>query len=219
MQSAGWPPWRRPTGCVVLDTGSTDGTVERLRARGAEVTVERVEPWRFDAARNRSLELVPGGRGHLCVHRSGRGVPPGLAGGAGGGPGHRTGPARRSTAIPGTSTPTAPRASCSGIEKIHARQGYRWTHPVHEVLPMRQEGWGPGPGGARRRGCSWTTTPDPAKSRAQYLPLLELSVAGGPGGRPQRPLPGPGVPVLRPVGRLHPHAEAPPVPAHRRLGG
>ena len=44
---------------VVLDTGSEDGTAERLRARGAQVTVEQILPWRFDAARNRSLELVP----------------------------------------------------------------------------------------------------------------------------------------------------------------
>ena len=43
---------------VVLDTGSTDGTVRRLRERGAEVTEEIVSPWRFDTARNRSLELV-----------------------------------------------------------------------------------------------------------------------------------------------------------------
>ena len=32
---------------VVLDTGSEDGTVERLRARGAEVTVEAISPWRL----------------------------------------------------------------------------------------------------------------------------------------------------------------------------
>lgn len=38
---------------VVLDTGSEDGTAERLRARGAQVTVEQILPWRFDAARNR----------------------------------------------------------------------------------------------------------------------------------------------------------------------
>jgi glycosyltransferase involved in cell wall biosynthesis len=44
---------------VVLDTGSTDHTVELLRGRGAQVTVETVSPWRFDAARNRSLDLVP----------------------------------------------------------------------------------------------------------------------------------------------------------------
>ena len=44
---------------VVLDTGSDDGTVEQLRERGAQVTVEVISPWRFDTARNRSLELVP----------------------------------------------------------------------------------------------------------------------------------------------------------------
>lgn len=41
---------------VVLDTGSTDNTVQRLRDRGAAVTRETVRTWRFDAARNRSLE-------------------------------------------------------------------------------------------------------------------------------------------------------------------
>ena len=44
---------------VVLDTGSADTTVEKLRSRGALVTVESISPWRFDTARNRSLELVP----------------------------------------------------------------------------------------------------------------------------------------------------------------
>ena len=44
---------------IVLDTGSTDGTVEQLRACGAEVHTAHIEPWRFDTARNRSLSLVP----------------------------------------------------------------------------------------------------------------------------------------------------------------
>ena len=43
---------------VVLDTGSSDRTVEMLKARGVEVTCEEIKPWRFDTARNRSLELV-----------------------------------------------------------------------------------------------------------------------------------------------------------------
>ena len=46
-------------GVYVLDTGSEDGTPALLTALGAEVTVERVSPWRFDTARNRSLALVP----------------------------------------------------------------------------------------------------------------------------------------------------------------
>ena len=32
---------------VVLDTGSADGTPDRLKARGAEVTVEEIAPWRL----------------------------------------------------------------------------------------------------------------------------------------------------------------------------
>ena len=51
---------------VVLDTGSDDDSVRRLRERGAEVTVETISPWRFDTARNRSLELVPEDA-ELCV--------------------------------------------------------------------------------------------------------------------------------------------------------
>ena len=43
----------------VLDTGSTDDTVAKLTALGAQVTVERIDPWRFDTARNHSLALVP----------------------------------------------------------------------------------------------------------------------------------------------------------------
>ena len=50
----------------VLDTGSDDGTPDLLSALGAEVTVEAVAPWRFDAARNRSLELVPADA-DICV--------------------------------------------------------------------------------------------------------------------------------------------------------
>jgi glycosyltransferase involved in cell wall biosynthesis len=44
---------------VVTDTGSTDDTAERLRARGAEVHIRTVTPWRFDTARNISLSFVP----------------------------------------------------------------------------------------------------------------------------------------------------------------
>src|SRR5699024_10937144 len=51
---------------VVLDTGSTDRTVPILRSMGAEVTVGEIKPWRFDAARNCALELVPE-EADICV--------------------------------------------------------------------------------------------------------------------------------------------------------
>ena len=51
---------------VVLDTGSDDGTPQMLRELGAQVTEEVISPWRFDVARNRSLELVPE-EADICV--------------------------------------------------------------------------------------------------------------------------------------------------------
>ena len=44
---------------VVLDTGSTDNTVAKLKELGAIVEVKEINPWRFDVARNESLKLVP----------------------------------------------------------------------------------------------------------------------------------------------------------------
>ena len=32
----------------VLDTGSTDETVEKLKKRGASVKIKEIKPWRFD---------------------------------------------------------------------------------------------------------------------------------------------------------------------------
>ena len=64
------PGWiesmREADSIVVLDTGSTDETVCLLEEGGAKVTREIISPWRFDTARNRSLELVPE-EADICV--------------------------------------------------------------------------------------------------------------------------------------------------------
>ena len=161
---------------VVLDTGSDDGTAERLQARGAQVTVERIVPWRFDQARNRSLELAPEDA-DVCVCTDLDEVFR---------PGWRS-------ALEGVWTPETRQASyrytwsfqpdgSEGVvfwqEKIHARRGFRWVHPVHEVLEWVGEGErGPL---ALAQGVQLDHHPDPKKSRGQYLPLLELSVAEDP---------------------------------------
>ncbi|MDR0406240.1 MAG: glycosyl transferase family 2, partial [Clostridiales bacterium] len=44
---------------IVTDTGSEDGTAERLRARGAEVHSAVIAPWRFDDARNTAMAYIP----------------------------------------------------------------------------------------------------------------------------------------------------------------
>ena len=43
----------------VLDTGSTDKTVEKLKQLGVNVKVQTINPWRFDEARNESLKMIP----------------------------------------------------------------------------------------------------------------------------------------------------------------
>lgn len=43
----------------VLDTGSTDKTVEKLKQLGVKVKVQTINPWRFDEARNESLKMIP----------------------------------------------------------------------------------------------------------------------------------------------------------------
>ena len=161
-------------GICVLDTGSTDGTAERLRELGAHVTQEAVTPWRFDTARNRSLELVPEDA-DLCVctdldevFRPGwrTAMEQALAGGA----------EKLRYRYTWSFRPDGREGVVFWIEKAHARFGFRWAHPVHEVLECTK--------GACRtvdaEGVQLDHHPDPEKSRGQYLPLLELAVQEAP---------------------------------------
>ena len=43
----------------VLDTGSTDKTVDLLKENDVHVVKKEINPWRFDVARNESLQLLP----------------------------------------------------------------------------------------------------------------------------------------------------------------
>lgn len=160
---------------IVTDTGSTDHTVERLRERGAIVYEETISPWRFDTARNVALSHVPEDA-DICVSNDLDEVFE---------PGWRKKlesawkpeytRARylftftiNSDGTPGKQYP---------MEKIHLRHGYRWVHPVHEILEYN---------GAGFETIEWINGlvlnhyPDLSKPRSQYLPLLELSVEENP---------------------------------------
>ena len=161
---------------VVLDTGSTDDTVEKLRRRGAQVTVELISPWRFDTARNRSLELAPPDA-DLCVctdldevfHPGWRAALERAWG---------PGVSQISYRYTWSFQPDGSEGVVFWSEKAHARRGFRWIHPVHEVLEWTL----PTPRGrsVQAQGVQLDHHPDPAKSRGQYLPLLELSVQEAP---------------------------------------
>lgn len=158
----------------VTDTGSTDGTAELLRRAGAQVFEETVSPWRFDAARNRSLAYLPADV-DICVCTDLDEV-------------FTAGWRARLEAawIPGTTRARylynwSHKADGSPAVqfvygKIHARRGYRWFCPVHEYLTCD--------GAAERAvfvpGLVLEHYPDPAKPRTSYLPLLERAVRDEP---------------------------------------
>ncbi|MBE6969536.1 MAG: glycosyl transferase family 2 [Ruminococcaceae bacterium] len=162
-------------GIYVLDTGSRDGTVDALRDLGVHVTVKEIVPWRFDAARNESMALLPE-NADICVCADLDEVFR---------PGWRS--ALERAWAPGTKqadyrytwsfTPEGREGHVFYVEKAHARRGFRWKNPVHEVLcyegeePYRL---------VRAEGMQADHFPDESKSRAQYLPLLEQAVAEEP---------------------------------------
>ena len=163
-------------GVYVLDTGSADDTVELLRSRGAFVKQENITPWRFDVARNRSLELVPEDA-DICVctdldevfHSGWREMLEEV---------WTNGAGQAAYRYTWSFNPDGSEGVVFWYEKIHARHGYRWVHPVHEVLKWTGEGR-PGPT-VVADGVQLDHHPDASKSRGQYLELLELSVEEEP---------------------------------------
>ena len=158
----------------VLDTGSTDQTVSLLEEAGVHVKVEVIDPWRFDVARNKSLEMVPEDT-DICVCTDFDEVFD---------PGWRE-KIEKAWQEDTTRCQYTYHWSLDQDDKpvvsfflnqVHKRFGYRWTHPVHEVLSydFGEEVIVSCPDVILRH------YPDTTKSRSSYLPLLELSVKENP---------------------------------------
>lgn len=159
----------------VLDTGSTDNTVKRLEDLGVNVKTVIISPWRFDTARNKSLDMVPMDT-DICVCTDLDEVF--IAGWR----------EKLEQLWDNKTTRLAYNYNWSldknnqpkvnfYIEKIHNRTDYIWTHPVHEILSYigsKQE--------YRKTTNDITLNhyPDQTKSRSSYLPLLELSILENP---------------------------------------
>ncbi len=159
----------------VLDTGSTDKTVKKLKKLGVHVKKKKIKPWRFDVARNLSLEMVPEDT-DICICCDLDEVFDG-------------GWRKKLEEVWDSDTTRArynfnwdldennnPKVSFY-IEKIHSRCDYTWTHPVHEVLTYT--------GNDKENiitidSITVNHYPDKEKSRSSYLPLLELSVKEDP---------------------------------------
>lgn len=166
---------------VVLDTGSTDGTQKILADLGVKVNNMVFEPFRFDTARNQSLNQVSLDA-DWCMFID-----------------------LDETMVPGTITKIKEAIEAAEIngtfdsfnlnlvftfeevngkriplityqrECIHKRQAFYWKYPVHEML-ARYEGeyaWKDLPFDVYHE-------PDTTKSRTSYLELLQLAVEENP---------------------------------------
>lgn len=155
----------------ILDTGSTDDTVAKARALGVIVAIASIAPWRFDDARNASLALLPPDIDICIALDMDEVLVPGWREHLEGVDVATTRPRYQYTWSWNGDQPGLQ----YGADKIHRRHGYRWKHPVHEVLVAdrteeRQE-W---------IGLEIHHYPDSTKSRGQYFSLLELAVKEDP---------------------------------------
>jgi glycosyltransferase involved in cell wall biosynthesis len=164
---------------LVCDTGSTDGTVERLRERGAVVYEITQRPWRFDVPRNTALSLIPADIDICLSIDLDEYLQPGWVEAIDKAWQETNGNIDRIAydyiwnwkedgVTPGIQF---------YADKIHARFGYRWRQPCHETLYWEMD-----------RVENRVVIPevvlhhraDPTKSRGQYLPLLKLAVKESP---------------------------------------
>ena len=155
---------------IVLDTGSTDNTVELLKkCPKIKVYEQIIKPWRFDEARNISLSFVSEDT-DICVCTD---------------LDERFEPNWRQEVekywVEGTTRAkylynwsfdeNGNPGTTFYLNKIHTRNDYEWRHPVHEVLSCLTE---------EKEIIIPTITlnhyQDFTKPRSSYLPLLELSV-------------------------------------------
>ena len=158
----------------VLDTGSTDNTVKKLKEHNVNVKEKIIDPFRFDVARNLSLDNLPRDA-DICVCTDLDEI-------------FVEGWRKKLEEIWDSNTTRlaynynwyiendVPKVNFY-IEKIHSRFDYKWTHPVHEILEyigdkkeIKKE----------TNDITLNHYPDRTKSRSNYLNLLELSVKENP---------------------------------------
>lgn len=158
----------------ILDTGSTDKTASIARKLGIKVVKAHVNPWRFDVARNTALALLPADVDY-CVSMDMDEVLVGdwrpeleraLAAGA-------TRPRHTFTF---SFNPDGSPGMQFSASRIHARRGYTWRYPIHEVVGA----YGGSPDVQFETTIEMQHHPDNTKPRAQYLDLLAEAVKENP---------------------------------------
>ena len=155
---------------LIADTGSTDGSIEDAKALGINVINVVVKPWRFDMGRNASLAALPADIDYCIALDMDEVLLPGWREELE--KAHAEGWSRPRYEYTWSWNADGTPGLIYGGDKIHKRFGYRWKHPVHEVLMtygdmQETQGW---------TGIKIHHHADNTKARSQYLPLLKFAV-------------------------------------------
>jgi tetratricopeptide (TPR) repeat protein len=156
----------------ILDTGSTDSTVEIALSLGIEVQSRQFDPFRFDHARNFAIACLP----HdidLCISLDMDEV---LT------PGWRqeleyigVGANRVTHKVVTTFNEDGSEGQSFTIGRVHGRHSHTWKYPIHEVLmPVSSEA------SIYSDKFAIHHHPDNSKSRGQYLAMLKLAAEEQP---------------------------------------
>ena len=162
---------------VVLDTGSTDNSLTILKSFSKiKVYQEKIEPWRFDKARNTSLAYVSKDI-DICVctdidERFEKGWCNKLKSS------WRKNTTRARYLYNWSHDEQNHPLISYYADKIHSRNEYEWIYPVHEVLKLKNDNILENE--VIIDGIVLNHYPDKQKSRSSYLKLLELSVKENP---------------------------------------
>ena len=149
---------------IVADTGSTDGTQEKLKELGVIVHQIHIQPFRFDMARNAALALVPADA-DVCLILDMDEVPePKFF--------DKVRKGWKSGADLGWITMKTD-ANKWERDRLHSRWGWTWKYPCHEVNIWY--------GKHATVDCDLRKAviehlPDNSKSRGQYMELLEMAI-------------------------------------------
>jgi len=155
---------------LIADTGSTDGTVELAKKLGVNVITVLIKPWRFDMARNASIAALPADIDYCIALDMDEVLLPNWREELE--EAHKVGVTRPRYQYTWSWKEDGTPGLQYGGDKIHSRFGYRWRHPVHEVISAY---------GDVKETQSWVGLeihhyPDHSKPRSQYLPLLKQAV-------------------------------------------
>lgn len=159
----------------VLDTGSTDGTFEKLKNLGVISQQKHFEHFRFDDARNESMKLIPKDA-DICVctdldEEFEKGWAEKLK------TQWSTGTTRAKYRYTWNFNPDGSEGIVFLAEKIHKNGEYIWINPVHEILKRIES---TNEKAVILQGVQLNHHADITKSRSNYLPLLELSIKEDP---------------------------------------